>query len=62
VPRQIALQCMAVLSSTGFSLCTANGPQLKPHRLKPVLLDLALSLFAANPAGNFHRVHVRNAD
>src|SRR5882762_8922046 len=28
-------------SSTGFSLCTVNGPQLKPHRLKPVLLKTA---------------------
>ena len=29
------------LSSTGFSLCSVNGPQFKPHRLKPVLLDRA---------------------
>jgi len=62
---RIALRCVAVLSSTGFSLCTVNGPQLKPHRLKPVLLDRAgpaLSLLAVNPAGNVHRVQVRNAD
>src|SRR5260370_23931388 len=63
--RPIALRCVAVLSSTRFSLCTVNGPQLKAHRLKPVLLDRAgpaLSLLAVNPAGNAHRVHVRNAD
>jgi hypothetical protein len=63
--RRIALRCMAVLSSTGFSLCTVNGPQFKPHRLKPVLLDRAgpaLSLLAVNPAGNIHRVEARNAD
>ncbi len=57
--RRIALRRVAVLSSTGFSLCTVNGPQLKPHRparpaggLKPVLLDRprpALSLFSVNP-------------
>src|SRR3979490_1806786 len=61
--RRIASQCIAVLSRTGFSLCTVNGPQLKPHRLKPVLLDRdgpALSLLAVNPAGNLHRVHMRN--
>src|SRR5712671_4938035 len=29
------------LRSTGFSLCSVNGPQFKPHRLKPVLLDRA---------------------
>ena len=62
--RRIALRCMAALSGTGFSLCTVNGPQLKPHRLKPVLLDRAgppLSQLTVDPAGNFHRVHVRNA-
>ncbi len=32
---------MAVLSSTCFSLWTANKPQLRPHRLKPVLLERA---------------------
>src|SRR6266581_3481774 len=31
----------AALSSTGFSLCSAVGLQIKPHRLKPVLLDRA---------------------
>jgi len=31
----------AALSSTGFKLCTAFRPQLKPHRLKPVLLERA---------------------
>src|SRR3977135_998700 len=36
---RIALRYMDVLSSTGFSLCTVDSPQLKPHRLKPVLLD-----------------------
>ena len=48
-----------------FSLCTVKGPQLKPQRLKPVLLDCvgpALSLLALNPAGDFHRFHMRNAD
>jgi hypothetical protein len=63
--RRIALRCVAVMSSTGFSLCIVNGPQLKPHRLKPVLLECAgpvLSLLAANQAGNFQRVHIRNAN
>jgi hypothetical protein len=53
------------LSSTGFSLWSVDEPPLKPHRLKPVLRDCAgpvLSLLAANPAGNFYRVHERNAD
>jgi hypothetical protein len=62
---RIALRCMDVICSTGFSLCTVDSPQLKPHRLKPVLLDRAgpaLSLLAVNPAGNFHRVHLGNAD
>jgi hypothetical protein len=48
-----------------FSLCTVNGPQLKPHRLKPVLLNRAgpaLSLLAVTLAGGFHRFHVRNAN
>src|SRR5713226_4219922 len=31
----------AALSSTGFSLCSAVGLQIKPHRLKPVLVDRA---------------------
>jgi len=65
LPRRIALQCTAALSSTGFSLCTAAGPHLKPHRLKPVLLDragAALVSLAEIPVGNFHRVLVRNAD
>jgi hypothetical protein len=65
LPRRIALRCMVALSSTGFSLCTAAGPQLKPHRLKPVLLDragAALVPLAEIPVGNFHRVLVRNAD
>jgi len=31
--RGIALRWMKVLSSTGFSLCSAEWPQLKPHRL-----------------------------
>ncbi len=39
-PR-IAPQFTEVLSSTGFSLCTVDWQQLKPHRLKPVLLDRA---------------------
>ena len=39
LPRGIVLRRMTVLSSTGFSLCTVNEPQLKLHRLKPVLLD-----------------------
>src|SRR6266404_8490499 len=65
LPRRIALRCMVALSSTGFSLCIAAGPQLKPHRLKPVLLDragAALVSLAEMPVGNFHRVLVRNAD
>ena len=65
LPRRIALRRMVALSGTGFSLCTAAGPQLKPHRLKPVLLDrarTALVPFAEIPVGNFHRVLVRNAD
>src|SRR6266436_5470032 len=56
---------MVVLSSTGFSLCTAAGPRLKPHRLKPVLLDLAglaLSPPALRRAGNFRSFFVRNAN
>jgi len=39
--------------------------QLKPDRLKPVLLDRAgpvLSLLAGKAAGTFRRVLVRNAD
>jgi hypothetical protein len=39
--RRIALRCTKVSSSTGFSLCSAEVPQFKPHRLKPVLLDRA---------------------
>jgi len=65
LPRRIALWRMVALSSTGFSLCTAAWPQLKPHRLKPVLLDragLVLLPLAVKPAGNFHRVLVRDAD
>ena len=65
LPRRIALRCIVVLSSTGFSLCTVDAPQLKPHRLKPVLLNRAghaLPLLAVTPAGNFQRVLVRNAD
>jgi hypothetical protein len=65
LPRRITLRCMVALSSTGFSLCTVNGLQLKPHRLKPVLLDragCALVPLAEIPVGNFHRVLVRNAD
>jgi hypothetical protein len=65
LPSGIVLQRMTVLSSTGFSLYTLNGPQLKPHRLKPVLLDsggLARSLLAVKLAENFHEVLVRNAD
>src|ERR1700704_2082007 len=56
---------MVVLRSTGFSLCTAAGARLKPHRLKPVLLDragFALSPPAVRRAGNFHGVFVRNAN
>jgi hypothetical protein len=39
--RRIVVRGMEVLSSTGFSLCSVDRPQLKPHRLKPVLLDSA---------------------
>ena len=63
--HRITLRCVDVLSSTGFSLCSVDEPQLKPHRLKPVLPDRAgpaLSMVEVNPTGNFHRVHVRNAD
>jgi hypothetical protein len=63
--RRIALRCMAALSGTGSSLCAVNGSRFKPHRLKPVLLDRTaplLSQLAVDQAGNFHRVHVRNAD
>jgi hypothetical protein len=63
--RRISLRCMVALSSTGFSLCTAAGPQLKPNRLKPVLPDsagAALVPLAEIPVGNFDRVLVRNAD
>jgi len=65
LPRGIVLRRMTVLSSTGFSLCTVNGPQPKPHRLKPVQLDragLAPSLLVVKPAENSHEVLVRNAD
>ena len=65
LPRGIVLRRMTVLSSTGFSLCTVNGPQLKPHRLNPMLLDragLVPSLLVVKPAENFHEVLVRNAD
>ena len=63
--RRVALRCKEVLSSTGFSLCAVNGPRLKPHRLKPVLLDRAgpaLWLIEVSQAGSFHRVLVRNAN
>ena len=33
--HRITLRCVDVLSSTG--LCSVDEPQLKPHRLKPVL-------------------------
>src|SRR5467141_1161770 len=65
LPRGIAVRWMVILSSTRFSLCTAAGPQLKPHRMKPVLLDRAgpvLSLLAGKPTGTFRRVLVKNAD
>ena len=65
MPPRIAVRCMVISSSTGFSLCTGAGPQLKPHRLKPVLPDRAgpaLSLLAGKPTGTFRRVLVRNAD
>src|SRR6266850_3138661 len=63
--RRFALRCKDVLSSTGFSLWGVDEPRLKPHRLKPVLLDRAgpaLSLVEVNPTGNFHKVHLRNTD
>ncbi len=62
--RRIAPRGREVSSSTGFSLCTVAQPQLKPHRLKPVLLDRAgpaLQLFAVKLAGSVHRFLVRNA-
>jgi len=64
LPLGIVLRRMTLLSSTGFSLCAVNGPQPKPHRVKPALLDhagLAPSLLAVKPAENFHEVLVRNA-
>ena len=39
--RRIAPRGREVSSRTGFSLCTVAQPQLKPHRLKPVLLERA---------------------
>ena len=64
LPRGIVLQRMAVLSGTGFSLCTVNGPQLKPQRIKPVLQDragLASSLLVVKPAESFHEIPLRYA-
>ena len=51
---------------TDFSLCVfVSAPrESKPHRLKPVLLDLtepAPSLLAGRLTGNFHAVLVRYA-
>ena len=40
--HRIALRCADALSSTGFSLCSVDEPQLKPHRLKPVLRNRAI--------------------
>jgi hypothetical protein len=40
--HRITLRCVDVLSSTGFSLCSVDEPQLKPHRLKPVLRNRAI--------------------
>src|SRR6267378_397833 len=65
MPRRIAARCMAILSSTGLQAVYCRRMQLKPHRLKPVLLDRAgpvLSLLAGKPTGTFRRVLVRNAD
>ena len=62
--RRIVLRCREVSSSTGFSLCTVDWRQLKPHRLKPVLLDRAgpvLQLPMVKPSGNFRIMLVRNA-
>jgi hypothetical protein len=39
LPHRIASPCMVVLSSTGFSMYTATRPQIKPRRLKTVLLE-----------------------
>jgi hypothetical protein len=39
--RRIVVRCTEVLSNTGFSLCSVDRLQLKPHRLKPVLLERA---------------------
>jgi hypothetical protein len=38
---RIALSCVEVVSSTGFSLCGLSGGQSTAHRLKPVLLNRA---------------------
>jgi hypothetical protein len=53
LPYRIALRCLDVFSSTGFSLCGLNCGASTVHRLKPVLLDRV---------GNSRIVHVRNAD
>ena len=38
--RHVAFQCKAGFGSTDFSLCAfSHVRKLKPHRLKPVLLD-----------------------
>ena len=65
--RRIALRCMDALSSTGFSLCTVRGPQLKPHRLKPVLLDRE-GFLSRKPGSHWHclgliqeSIHARTA-
>jgi hypothetical protein len=53
LPCRIALRCLDVLSSTGFSLCGLNCGASTVHRLKPVLLDRA---------DNSRLVRVKNAD
>jgi len=40
--RRIALRRVAVLSSTGFSLCGLSCGPLTVHRLKPVLLKAVM--------------------
>ena len=44
--RRIALRRVAVLSSTGFSLCGLSCGPLTVHRLKPVLLKASTHRYA----------------
>jgi hypothetical protein len=62
--RRVAFQCKADFGSTGFSLCSVDEPQLKPHWLKPVLLDRAGPahwLHEMERAKRKNRILVRNS-